>query len=109
MEANLEFETILLNVDNSLAASSPVTVLLARSSMILYFPVDEISMERDSPTMPPDCTIFIDHSFEGFTGDGKLVLSGSGVNDDEQPDMSSVMRSANKITERNMFISFWQA
>ena len=73
-------------------------VLLARSSATIYFPSDETSIERDTPMIPPECVIFIIHSFSTALGVGKLVLSGMGVDVEnvEQPVMSTVISSTNK-------------
>ena len=78
--------------------SSPEIVLSAISSTTVYFPSDETSIERDTPMMPPECVIFIIHSFSAALGVGKLVLSGMGVDVEnvEQPVMSTVISSTNK-------------
>ena len=98
VEAKLESETILFNFDNSFAVSSPEIVFSAISSATIYFPSDEISIERDTPMMPPECVIFIVHSFSVALGVGKLVLSGMGVDveNGEQLVMSTVISSTNK-------------
>ena len=48
--------------------------------------------------MPPECVIFIVHSASAALGVGKLVLSGMGVEgeNEEQPVMSTVISNANK-------------
>ena len=48
--------------------------------------------------MPPECVIFIIHSFSIALGVGKLVLSGIGVDveNGEQLVMSTVISSTNK-------------
>ena len=75
------------NFFNSLGVSIPETVCFARSSITVYFPSDEISIERSNPMIPPECTIFIFHSPVAGNGRGAVVdstagvLSGAGVMD----------------------------